>query len=102
MGKKLNKYRIKQRLERAFVVASGIPALAAVATLVIMIVVANVYAGALRDSGFSSGCSTDCPDRGSRDIFQCTAGLWFCTGRCRQIHDLFFRDEIGASRLYRI
>ena len=55
MGKKLNKYRIKQRLERAFVVASGIPALAAVATLVIMIVVANVYAGALRDYGFAQG-----------------------------------------------
>lgn len=55
MGKKLNKYRIKQRLERAFVAASGIPALAAVATLVIMIVVANVYAGALRDYGFAQG-----------------------------------------------
>lgn len=55
MGKKLNKYRIKKRLEYGFTVASGIPALAAVATLIVMIVISNIYASALRDYGFAQG-----------------------------------------------
>lgn len=55
MGKKLNKYRIKERLEKAFLVASGIPAIAAVIALIALIVVAKVYAGALTDYGFAQG-----------------------------------------------
>lgn len=55
MGKQLNKYRIKKRLERGFTIASGIPALAAVATLITMIIVSNIYASALRDYGFAQG-----------------------------------------------
>ncbi|MDE7340159.1 MAG: MCP four helix bundle domain-containing protein [Lachnospiraceae bacterium] len=55
MRDKLNKYRIRERLERAFTIASGIPALAAVVALVTIIVVAVVYTGALRDYGFAQG-----------------------------------------------
>lgn len=55
MSKKLNKYRIKERLEKAFLVASGIPAIAAVVALIALIVVAKVYAGALTDYGFAQG-----------------------------------------------
>lgn len=55
MLKKLNRYRIKERLVRAFVVASGIPALVAVAVLIAMISVAAVYSGALTDYGFAQG-----------------------------------------------
>ena len=55
MSKKLNKYRIKERLVHAFVIATGIPAAVAVAALATLIVVAIVYAGALRDYGFAQG-----------------------------------------------
>lgn len=55
MRDKLNKYRIRERLEHAFTIASGIPALAAVVALITIIVVAVVYAGALRDYGFAQG-----------------------------------------------
>ncbi len=55
MYEKLNKYRIKERLVRGFVVASGIPALVAMVALTAMIVVAVVYSGALKDYGFAQG-----------------------------------------------
>lgn len=55
MYEKLNKYRIKERLVRGFVVASGIPALVAMVALIAMIVVAAVYSGALKDYGFAQG-----------------------------------------------
>ena len=55
MGDKLNKYRIRERLERAFTFASGMPALAAVVALITVIVVAKIYAGALNDYGFAQG-----------------------------------------------
>lgn len=55
MSKKLNKYRIKERLTRAFVIASGIPAAVAVAVLVAMIVIAVLYSAVLRDYGFAQG-----------------------------------------------
>lgn len=54
-GDKLGKYRIKERLEHAFLIASGIPALAAVATLVALIVVARIYSDSLVDYGFAQG-----------------------------------------------
>lgn len=55
MSKKLNKYRIKERLEHAFFIASGIPAVAAVLALITLIVVARIYANALQDYGFAQG-----------------------------------------------
>ncbi len=55
MGKKLNKYRIKERLSYAFLMASGIPAAVAVMVLVVLIVVAAVYASALKNYGFAQG-----------------------------------------------
>lgn len=55
MLKKWNAYRIKERLVRGFVVASGIPAVAAVVTLIVLIVVAKIYAGSLHDYGFAQG-----------------------------------------------
>lgn len=55
MYEKLNKYRIKERLVRGFVIASGVPALVAVVALIAMIVVAMVYSGALTDYGFAQG-----------------------------------------------
>ncbi len=55
MGKKLNKYRIKERLVRGFVISSGIPAVVAVLALITIIAVAKVYAGALEDYGFAQG-----------------------------------------------
>lgn len=55
MLKKLNEYRIKDRLVRAFVIASGIPAVAAIVTLITLVVVAKIYAGALHDYGFAQG-----------------------------------------------
>ena len=55
MYEKLNKYRIKERLVRGVVVASGIPALVAMVALTAMIVVAAVYSGALKDYGFAQG-----------------------------------------------
>lgn len=55
MGKKLNKYRIKERLEKSFLFASGIPALAAVIALIVLTVIAKIYSGALTDYGFAQG-----------------------------------------------
>lgn len=55
MSKKLNKYRIKERLVRAFVIASGIPAVVAIAALIGLITVAVIYANSLRDYGFAQG-----------------------------------------------
>lgn len=55
MGNKLNKYRIRERLEHAFTFASGMPALAAVVALITVIVVAKIYADALNDYGFAQG-----------------------------------------------
>lgn len=55
MFKKLNKYRIKERLTRSFVIASGIPAAVAVVVLVTMIVITLLYSGVLHDYGFAQG-----------------------------------------------
>ncbi len=55
MLKSLNKYRIKDRLVRAFCVASGIPAAVAIVTLIATIVIARIYANALENYGFSQG-----------------------------------------------
>lgn len=55
MSKKLNKYRIKERLTRAFVIASGIPAAVAAVVLVVMIVIAVLYSAVLEDYGFAQG-----------------------------------------------
>lgn len=55
MSKKLSKYRIKERLVRGFVIASGIPAVVAVIVLIVLIVVARIYANSLRDYGFAQG-----------------------------------------------
>lgn len=55
MYEKLNKYRIKERLVRGFVVASGVPAIVAAVALIALIVVARVYSGALQDYGFAQG-----------------------------------------------
>lgn len=55
MYEKLNKYRIKERLVRAFVIASGIPAAVALVALITMIVVARIYSNALQDYGFAQG-----------------------------------------------
>lgn len=55
MFKKMNKYRIKERLTRSFVIASGIPAAVAAAVLVAMIVIAALYSAVLRDYGFAQG-----------------------------------------------
>lgn len=55
MYEKLNKYRIKERLERGFLIASGIPALVAVVALIAMIVVGMRYSSALQNYGFAQG-----------------------------------------------
>lgn len=55
MYEKLNKYRIKERLVRGFVIASGIPALVALVALVAMIIVALRYSNALKVYGFAQG-----------------------------------------------
>lgn len=55
MYQKLNKYRIKERLVRGFVVASGVPALVAVVALIAMIIVAFRYSNALHNYGFAQG-----------------------------------------------
>ena len=55
MHEKLNKYRIKERLVRGFVISSAIPAAAAVVALIALVVVAVIYSGALRDYGFAQG-----------------------------------------------
>lgn len=55
MGKKMDKYRIRERLVRGFITAAGIPAVAAVVALITVIVVAKIYAGALTNYGFAQG-----------------------------------------------
>lgn len=55
MFKKMSKYRIKERLTRSFVIASGIPAAVAVVVLITMIVISLLYSGALKDYGFAQG-----------------------------------------------
>ncbi len=55
MYEKLNKYRIKERLVRGFVTASGIPAIVAVIALITLIVVAKIYSDSLHDYGFAQG-----------------------------------------------
>lgn len=55
MYEKLNKYRIQERLVRGFVIASGVPALVAAVVLIVLVVVAKVYSGALTDYGFAQG-----------------------------------------------
>ena len=55
MYEKLNKYRIKERLVRGFVIASGVPALVAAIVLIVLVLLAKVYSGALTDYGFAQG-----------------------------------------------
>ncbi|MCM1267941.1 MAG: methyl-accepting chemotaxis protein [Bacteroidales bacterium] len=55
MHEKLNKHRIRERLVRGFVIASGIPALVAVIALVAMIIVSAEYSKALHNYGFAQG-----------------------------------------------
>lgn len=55
MSKKLNQYRIKDRLVRSFFFASGIPAAVSVVVLITLITVALIYANTLRDYGFAQG-----------------------------------------------
>lgn len=55
MYEKLNKYRIKERLVRGFVIASGIPAAVAAVALIVMIIVAMRYSNALKVYGFAQG-----------------------------------------------
>lgn len=55
MYERLNRYRIKERLMRGFIIASGVPALVAAIVLVVLIVIARIYAGSLRDYGFAQG-----------------------------------------------
>ncbi len=55
MYEKLNKYRIKERLVRGFVIASGVPAIVAAVVLITMIIVAIIYSNALEVYGFAQG-----------------------------------------------
>ncbi len=55
MYEKLNKYRIKERLVRGFVIASGVPAIVAAVALIAMIIVAFRYSNALHNYGFAQG-----------------------------------------------
>lgn len=55
MYEKLNKYRIKERLVRGFVIASGVPAIVAAVALIAMIIVAMRYSNALKVYGFAQG-----------------------------------------------
>lgn len=55
MYEKLNRYRIKERLVRGFVIASGVPAIVAAVALIAMIVVALRYSNALEVYGFAQG-----------------------------------------------
>ena len=55
MGSKLGKYRIKDRLVRAFIFAAGIPAAVAVLVLGVLIAVALIYSNALTNYGFAQG-----------------------------------------------
>lgn len=55
MNEKLSKLRIRERLVRGFVIASGIPAAVAVIGVIAMIVVSMVYSSALENYGFAQG-----------------------------------------------
>ena len=55
MNEKLSKLRIRERLVRGFVIASGIPAAVAVIGVIAMIVVSVVYSSALETYGFAQG-----------------------------------------------
>lgn len=55
MYERLNRYRIKERLVRGFVIASGVPALVAALVLVVLVVVAKIYANSMQDYGFAQG-----------------------------------------------
>ena len=55
MFEKLNKLRIRERLVRGFVIASGIPAVVAVIGVISMIIVSAVYSSALENYGFAQG-----------------------------------------------
>ncbi|MCM1201790.1 MAG: methyl-accepting chemotaxis protein [Bacteroides fragilis] len=51
----MDKYRIKERLEHSFLIASGIPALVAAIALVTLIAVSQIYSSTLVDYGFAQG-----------------------------------------------
>ena len=55
MLKKLNEYRIKDRLVRGFVFATCIPAAVAVVVLIVLLVVSRVYANSMVNYGFAQG-----------------------------------------------
>ena len=55
MNEKLSKLRIRERLVRGFVIASGIPAAVAVIGVIALIVVSMVYSSALETYGFAQG-----------------------------------------------
>ncbi len=55
MYEKLNKYRIKERLVRGFVIASGVPAVVAAMALIALFVVSEIYSDTLIDYGFAQG-----------------------------------------------
>lgn len=55
MGNTLSKYRIKDRLVRAFIFAAGIPAAVSVIVLGVLITVALVYSDAMVNYGFAQG-----------------------------------------------
>ena len=55
MSNKISKRRIKERLTKGFLLASGIPSVVAVLVMVVLIVVAVVYSNSMRDYGFSQG-----------------------------------------------
>ena len=52
---RFNKYQIKERLVRGFIIASGVPAVVAAVILIVMVVIAKSYAGALQNYGFAQG-----------------------------------------------
>ncbi len=55
MYEKLNKYRIKERLVRGFVIAAGIPTVVAAVLLIFLIAVSKIYSDAMNDYGFAQG-----------------------------------------------
>ena len=55
MAKKRNDYRIKERLTHSFLIASAIPAAVSVVVLAVLIIVAVIYAGVLKNYGFAQG-----------------------------------------------
>lgn len=55
MLEKLNNMKIRERLKKSFVLISAIMAAVAVIGVVMIIVISNLYAGALSDYGFAQG-----------------------------------------------